>query len=325
MIISELKDNLVKGDRRAIAQAMTLVESSRPEHQHNAQALLAMILPLTEKSFRIGISGAPGVGKSTFIESFGRDLLQKGHRVAVLAIDPSSTLSKGSILADKTRMVTLSQSPDAFIRPSPSGGILGGTAQRTTDVIRIAEAAGFDIILIETVGVGQSELAVYDLSDMVLLLLGPALGDELQGIKKGIVEIADLIVINKADSGLEERCLQTAQAYRGALEMSRPRLQSWTPKVEVISAIESKGFQALFKDIEDYKVVTQTSGEWQTRRQSQAQHWLEEEMKALLWQKIQTAWDAEIQKSLTLIKDKKSTPSQEAQRIICENGGHIQV
>lgn len=234
MDIQKLKKQLIEGERRAIAQAMTLVESGNPKHQIDAQELLSEILPHAGNSFRVGISGAPGVGKSTFIESFGQLLIQKGHRVAVLAVDPSSPLSKGSILADKTRMVTLSQSPKAFIRPSPSGGVLGGTAQRTQDVITIAEAAGFDVILIETVGVGQSEVAISYLADMVLLLLAPTLGDELQGIKKGIVEIADLILINKSDSGLEALCDQTAQAYRNALQLSHPRLTSWSPQVQTI-------------------------------------------------------------------------------------------
>jgi len=309
MDIQKLKDQLIQGERRAIAQAMTLAESLNPEHQMQAQALLSELLPHAGNAFRIGISGAPGVGKSTFIENFGQLLIQKGHRVAVLAVDPSSPLSKGSILADKTRMVSLSQNPSAFIRPSPSGGVLGGTAQRTQDVVTIAEAAGFDVILIETVGVGQSEVAISYLSDMVLLLLAPTLGDELQGIKKGIVEIADLILINKSDSGLETLCDQTAQAYRNAIDLSHPRHEGWTPQVKTISAIEGKGLSELYESIQSFKLKMQTSHEWQRTRKSQTRFWLEQDLKSLFWKRVEKDFKAAIDEATQEIENHRSTSS----------------
>lgn len=316
MDIQKLKKQLIEGERRAIAQAMTLVESGNPEHQVDAQELLSEILPHAGSSFRIGISGAPGVGKSTFIESFGQLLIKKRHRVAVLAVDPSSPLSKGSILADKTRMVTLSQSPNAFIRPSPSGGVLGGTAQRTQDVITIAEAAGFDVILIETVGVGQSEIAISYLADMVLLLLAPTLGDELHGIKKGIVEIADLILINKSDSGLETLCDQTAQAYRNALQLSHPRLTSWSPQVQTISAIECKGLESLYDLTQDFKSKTQASHEWQNARISQARFWLEQDIKALFWKAIEKDFEPTVDDATREIENHEATSYLAALKVL---------
>ena len=316
MDIQKLKNQLTQGERRAIAQAMTLVESGNPEHQIDAQELLSEILPHAGNSFRIGISGAPGVGKSTFIESFGQLLIQKGHRVAVLAVDPSSPLSKGSILADKTRMITLSQSPNAFIRPSPSGGVLGGTAQRTQDVITIAEAAGFNVILIETIGVGQSEIAISYLADMVLLLLAPALGDELQGIKKGIVEIADLILINKSDSGLETLCDQTAQAYRNALQLSHPRLTSWSPQVQTISAIEGKGLEDLYNLTQDFKSKIQASHEWHNARKSQARFWLEQDIKALFWKAVEKDFGLSVDEATIKIENHDATSYLAALKVL---------
>ena len=307
MDIQKLKNQLLQGDRRAIAQAMTLVESTNPQHQIEAQTLLSEILPHAGKSFRIGISGAPGVGKSTFIESFGQLLIEKGHHVAVLAVDPSSPLSKGSILADKTRMVGLSQQDKAFIRPSPSGGVLGGTAQRTADVITIAEAAGFDMILIETVGVGQSEVSISYLADMVLLLLAPTLGDELQGIKKGIVEIADLILINKCDLGLETLCQQTAQSYKNALQLSHPRLSSWSPLVETISALEAKGLEKLYELTQSFQSQTQAAHEWQKQRASQARFWLEQDLKNLFWKALTQDFEKEIESQSDAIQKHQTT------------------
>lgn len=316
MDIQKLKDQLIQGERRAIAQAMTLVESLNPKHQVEAQTLLSELLPHSGNAFRIGISGAPGVGKSTFIESFGQLLIQKGHRVAVLAIDPSSPLSKGSILADKTRMVFLSQNPNAFIRPSPSGGVLGGTAQRTQDVITIAEAAGFDVVLIETVGVGQSEVTISHLSDMVLLLLAPTLGDELQGIKKGIVEIADLILINKSDSGLEALCDQTAQAYRNAIALSHPRHEGWTPQVKTISAIEGKGLGELYESTQSFQSKMHTSHEWQRMHKSQTRFWLEQDLKSLFWKRIENEFQSVIDEATQEIENHQSTSSLAAYTVL---------
>ncbi|MBL4894234.1 MAG: methylmalonyl Co-A mutase-associated GTPase MeaB, partial [Emcibacter sp.] len=217
--IDNLKENLLKGQRRALAKAITLVESSRADHQVEAQALLSDILPHTGKSIRLGFTGTPGVGKSTFIEAFGLYLTGQGYKVAVLAVDPSSTRTGGSILGDKTRMELLSKDPLAFIRPSPSGCALGGVARRTREAMLLCEAAGYDVVLIETVGVGQSEIAVADMVDMFLLMLSPGGGDELQGIKRGIMELADLVIVNKADGDLKPAAIRAAADYKSALHL----------------------------------------------------------------------------------------------------------
>ena len=227
--IAALAEALSRGDRRALAQAITLVESSRPDHRPLADRLLEILLPRTGRSIRIGISGAPGVGKSTFIESFGLHVLAQGHRLAVLAVDPSSRLGGGSILGDKTRMTRLAGEAKAFIRPSPAGGTLGGVARRTREAMLVAEAAGYDVVLVETVGVGQSETAVADMTDMFLLMLLPGSGDDLQGIKRGIVELADLILVNKADGALKELASRTAADYQHALRLLHPASPGWTP------------------------------------------------------------------------------------------------
>ena len=221
---------MLAGDRRALARAITLIESRRPEHQEQAEQLLGRLLPATGKAVRLGISGTPGAGKSTFIEALGAHLIEQGHQVAVLAVDPSSRRSGGSILGDKTRMQRLAQAPEAFIRPSPAGGTLGGVTRRTREAALACEAAGFDVVVIETVGVGQSESAVADMVDSFLLLLAPGGGDELQGIKRGIVELADLVVINKADGELLAAALRAQADYRAALQLLRPRPSAWTPR-----------------------------------------------------------------------------------------------
>ncbi len=266
-------DALVAGDRRALAKAITLIESSRSDHRAAAQELLGRLLPQTGHSIRIGISGVPGVGKSTFIERFGLLLLALGKRVAVLAVDPSSPVAGGSILGDKTRMEVLSRSSDAFIRPSPAGRTLGGVAQRTRETLLLCEAAGFDVILVETVGVGQSEHQVAGMVDFFMLLMLPGGGDELQGIKKGILELADALVINKADGDSKALAAQAQQHYQNALHLlSHPSF--WTPKVVTCSALEDQGIDSIWTMITDFTALAQANGVWNQQRKQQKQQWL---------------------------------------------------
>ena len=266
-------DALDEGDRRALAKAITLIESSRSDHRAAAQELLGRLLPKTGHSIRIGISGVPGVGKSTFIERFGLLLLSLGKRVAVLAVDPSSPVAGGSILGDKTRMEVLSRSSDAFIRPSPAGRTLGGVAQRTRETLLLCEAAGFDVILVETVGVGQSEHQVAGMVDFFMLLMLPGGGDELQGIKKGILELADALVINKADGDSKALAAQAQQHYQNALHLlSHPSF--WTPKVVTCSALEDQGIDSIWTMITDFTALAQANGVWNQQRKQQKQQWL---------------------------------------------------
>lgn len=269
--VGDRAERLIAGDRATLARAITLVESTREDHRREAEALVEKVLPASGKSIRLGISGSPGVGKSTFIEAFGQRIIADGHRVAVLAVDPSSRRTGGSILGDKTRMEELSRSPDAFIRPSPSGGTLGGVARRTREAIVLCEAAGFDVIIVETVGVGQSETTVADMVDLFCLLLSPAAGDELQGIKKGIVELAELIVVNKADGPLLATAQRTVADYRAALRLIRPLSASWQPEVVAASAREGNGLDEVWNAIRRHQDVLAASGEKQLRRGEQAQ------------------------------------------------------
>ncbi len=261
------------GERRALAKAITLIESTRRDHQPRGQAILEALLPDAGRSIRLGISGAPGVGKSTFIEALGLHLIKEGHRVAVLAVDPSSTVTGGSILADKTRMEELSRAPQAFIRPSPTGGSLGGVAARTRETLLVCEAAGFDVIVVETVGVGQSETAVARMTDMMVLLQLPNAGDDLQAIKKGIVELADLIVINKAD--LDPQLARQAQhTIRSALSIVRPASPNWQPPVLALSGINGEGIATFWNEVLRYRDTMQSTGEFATRRRGQALDWM---------------------------------------------------
>jgi LAO/AO transport system kinase len=262
---------LLAGDRRALARAITLIESTREDHREAAEKLIAAVLPLVGKSIRLGISGVPGVGKSTFIEAFGLYLVAAGRRVAVLAVDPSSRRTGGSILGDKTRMTELSRSEGAFIRPSPTGGTLGGVARRTRESIILCEAAGFDVIIVETVGVGQSETAVADMVDLFCLLLLPSAGDELQGLKKGIVELAELILVNKADGATRPAALQAVADYRAALRLLRPISRVWQPAVMPVSALTEDGLDLVWSQIQRHQAVLTESGEKQGRRAAQAQ------------------------------------------------------
>lgn len=276
--VDSLTDAVRSGDRRALARAITLVESTRADHREQAAILLDRLMPYCRPSIRLGISGVPGAGKSTLIEKFGPLLLAAGHRLAVLAVDPSSPRSGGSLLGDKTRMEALAREPDVFIRPTPAAGSLGGVARRTREVMLLCEAAGFDLLLIETVGVGQSEMAVAELVDMFLLLLVPGGGDELQGLKKGIVEMADAIIINKADGELRPAAERAAQDYRNALHLLRPWRQDWVVPVLQCSAQTGEGLDQLWQMIGQFCRQQQENGGWQARRSQQALGWLWQEV-----------------------------------------------
>ena len=270
------------GDRRALARAITLVESSHAGDREPANELLTLLSPHSGNSLRIGISGAPGVGKSTFIESLGTHMIDEGHRVAVLAVDPSSAISGGSILGDKTRMETLSRRLEAYIRPSPAGTTLGGVTRHTRETMRIVEAAGFDVIMIETVGVGQSETDVARMTDLFLLMLLPGGGDELQGIKRGIVELADLIVVNKADGDLESAAGRSAADYRGAIGLLHPRRPDWKVPVVTCSAQNDTGIDAIRQLINDFRKKMTDNGVIAESRANQDRAWFRNEISATL-------------------------------------------
>jgi LAO/AO transport system kinase len=262
------------GDRRALAKAITLVESSRPDHQDAAQRLLEMLLPLTGKARRVGITGVPGAGKSTFIEAFGLYLVGLGKRVAVLAVDPSSVRSGGSILGDKTRMQRLSVCPGAFIRPSPSGGSLGGVARRTREAMLVCEAAGYDVVMVETVGVGQSEVAVAAMVDFFLVLMLAGAGDELQGIKKGILESADALAVNKADGDNVARAGRAVAEYTAALHLLRPPSANWKVPVVAVSGLEERGMDTVWEIVEKHHAAMSQSSELLSKRRAQQQQWM---------------------------------------------------
>jgi LAO/AO transport system kinase len=277
----ELAERLLAGDRRALARAITLVESGRTDHRADATRLLDRVGRSGRQALRIGLSGTPGVGKSSFIEAFGTFLTAQGLKVAVLAVDPSSARSGGSILGDKTRMERLSRDPLAFIRPSPSQAHLGGVARRTREAVALCEASGFDIVLIETVGVGQSETLVAEMVDLFVLLLAPAGGDELQGVKRGIMEMADLILVNKADGDLLPAAIRTCADYAGALRLLRKRSQDpeGFPKAMTVSAVEGRGLSEAWAEIETLTIWRRDTGVFATRRAEQSRHWFEEEVR----------------------------------------------
>lgn len=272
--IDDLEAGILAGNRSLLARAITLVESSHPEHQIEAQDLLMRLLPATGHAQRIGITGVPGVGKSTTIETLGLYLTSIGKKVAVLAVDPSSSLTGGSILGDKTRMQNLSVEPNAFIRPSPTSGTLGGVTKKTRETMALCEAAGFDVILVETVGVGQSETAVSEMVDFFLCLMLPGAGDELQGLKKGILEIADMIAVNKADGDNEMIAKQAASEYRAALHILTPQSPNWSPPVMTISGLTGQGVSDLWEMVMKHHTALSASGELVERRRSQAVKWM---------------------------------------------------
>ncbi|PLX23383.1 MAG: methylmalonyl Co-A mutase-associated GTPase MeaB [Salinivirgaceae bacterium] len=276
LTLDEYYDGIVNGNRSILSRAITLVESALPSHQEMAQQIIEKCIPLSGNSMRIGITGVPGVGKSTFIESLGSEITSRGHKLAVLAIDPSSERSKGSILVDKTRMETLSSNPDAFIRPSPSAGSLGGVARKTRESMLLCEAAGFDTIFIETVGVGQSETAVHSMVDFFLLLMLAGAGDELQGIKRGIMEMADAIAINKADGNNKDKANRAKAEYSSALHLFPPSPSKWSPKVVTCSALHRIDINRVWDTINNYKKLTQENQYWFIKRKEQARYWMYE-------------------------------------------------
>jgi len=272
----EYVKGIKSGDRTVLSRAITLIESTRAEHRDQSQDIIEQCLPVTGNSIRIGITGVPGVGKSTFIEKMGNYIIEKGRKLAVLAIDPSSTRSGGSILGDKTRMETLANNPDAFIRPSPTAGSLGGVARKTRETIYLCEAAGYDTIFIETVGVGQSETAVHSMVDFFLLLMLAGAGDELQGIKRGIFEMADVIAINKTDDMPEKQVQRAVREYKNALHLYPPAQSGWEPQVTTCSALEETGITEIWTMIGEYISSAKENGFFETNRKKQARHWMYE-------------------------------------------------
>jgi len=284
---------VLSGDRAALGRAITLVESRRPEHREQAVALLQALTPHTGKAYRIGITGAPGAGKSTTIDQLGVNLTARGHKLAVLAVDPSSSRSGGSILGDKTRMTQLAVDERAYIRPSPAAGTLGGVTQTARETMALFEAAGYDIIIVETVGVGQSEVAVAGMVDFFLVLMLPGGGDDLQGIKKGLLELADMIAVNKADGDGEARARNTASDYRAALHILTPQSPNWSPPVIMISGLMNLGLDDLWAKVEAHRAALITSGEFAAKRRAQAVKWMhamiEDRMRAALRRQPKTA------------------------------------
>lgn len=269
-----LAAEICAGDRRALARGITLVESTRADHGEQARALLSELMPDTGKAVRVGISGSPGVGKSTFIEALGDHVIGQGRRVAVLAVDPSSSVTGGSILGDKTRMENLSRNPAAFVRPSPSGSSVGGVARRTRESMLLCEAAGFDVVIVETVGVGQSETAVSEMTDVFVLLMQPGGGDDLQGIKRGILELADVVLVNKADGAMAELAAHAAADYQHALQLLPARVTGWRVPVRTCSALEDQGIDEAWQVVSDYVALLESESILAQRRADQAVAWM---------------------------------------------------
>ncbi len=315
--ISSMASAIRSGDRATLARAITLVESKRADHQATAHRLVQELLRTTGKAVRLGITGAPGAGKSTTIDALGTYLTGTGHKVAVLAVDPSSTRTGGSILGDKTRMARLGQDPNAFIRPSPSSGTLGGVAAKTRETMLICEAAGFDVVVVETVGIGQSETAVSDMTDFFLALMIPGAGDELQGIKKGVVELADMIAVNKADGDNVARARVAAADYRAALNILAPRSPNWSPPVVTFSALTGNGVPELWKQVEAHRAAMTKSGELAARRREQQVKWMWSMLEERLTARLRTdpAVRTKLKAAEAAVADGKLAPTLAVEQI----------
>jgi LAO/AO transport system kinase len=321
--VAGLVKGVLDGSRTVLARAITLVESHRPDHREAAQQLLMELLPHSGGARRVGISGVPGVGKSTFIEALGTRLTSTGHRVAVLAVDPSSTRTKGSILGDKTRMAALANDANAFVRPSPSAGTLGGVARATRETIVLMEAAGHDVVLVETVGVGQSEVAVAAMVDTFLLLTIARTGDSLQGIKKGILELADVVAVNKADGPHEADARAAARELRGALRLLTPASAAWTPPVLTCSAQTGTGMDEVWTAVLDHRGALEEAGELEARRATQQVQWMWAVVRDRLLDRLQS--DAGVRGALPeverAVRDGELTPTLAAQQLLDRLGG----
>ncbi len=316
--IVDLADGIKSGDRKAIAQAITLMESIKADDHAIAEALLEQLGTANESSIRIGISGTPGVGKSTFIEALGQLILKEGNRLAILAVDPTSSISGGSILADKTRMASLSRDKNVFIRPSPSGDNLGGVNRSTRESIAIVEAAGFNVTLVETVGVGQSETEVFEMTDIFIVLLNPGGGDELQGIKRGIIELSDIIVVNKSDGDLESLSRSTVLDYKNALKLMKPRIKDWSVPIIACSALKKRGLEKCWQSIQNLRELLLISHQLEINRSQQKEKWLIKETRQGLLDALDE--DEEIQNKLKTMQEKISEENRsvkaEAKNII---------
>ena len=323
MATPEFVDGVLAGDRASVGRALTLVESSHPGHRAEATALLYALLPHGVESHRVGITGVPGVGKSTFIESLGGRLTATGRRVAVLAVDPTSTVTGGSILGDKTRMLRLANDPAAFVRPSPSAGTLGGVTRTTRESVVVLEAAGYDVVLVETVGVGQSETLVAGMVDFFLVLMLPGAGDELQGIKKGVLELADMIAVNKVDGDNASAARTAARDYSAALRLTQPTSPTWTPPVMMCAGLPGEGLDEVWAQVEAHRVALTGSGEWDERRRAQRLAWM--------WSMVEDRLLAALRDDPAVLDllgtaeadvlDGRTTPAAAAERLLDAFGG----